>query len=247
MVVDLHPLDLADGRHPDRASPVDELGEAVLVVQRGIATPGGLEGRGERRRGGGPDEGGADVLAVSQRGIHQLADPPEAAARADDHLHLLLAEALDVVDGDDDAGRGASTGRLRGQQRFLHRDRVHGVPVDQQRARREVVTGQPERIGVVPLLRPVVIDQRQPDSVPPLQDGRPFPHRVRRVADHHRDVAQTDRGQVAKRDVQDGDPAVDRQQRLGQQVRVRPQPSPGACGEDHPDQPRLRPPSPAIR
>ena len=74
-----------------------------------------------------------------------------------------------------------------------------------------------------------------------LQRGGPDPHRVRRVADDDHDVAQADRGQVAQRDVEDGYLAVlastgDRQQGLGQAVRVRPQPPARACRQDHSDQ-----------
>ena len=247
MVVDLHPVDLADGSDPDLSAPVGELLVAVLVVQRGVPAPGRLQRLGQRRRGLRADERGPDVLAVRQRGIHQLGDPGEPAVRAGDHLHLLVGETLDVVDGDDDA-RPAD----RGEQRLLDRDGVHRVPVDQQRARGEVVTGQPERVGVVPLLGPVVVHQREPDPVLPLQRGGPIPHRVRRVADDDHDVAQADRGQVAQRDVEDGDLAglanpVDRQQGLGQRVRVRPQPRPAPAARTIPITRRLRPWVPGPR
>ena len=69
-----------------------------------------------------------------------------------------------------------------------------------------------------------------------LQRGHPVPDRAGRVADHDGDVAQPDRGQVAQGDVEDGDGAVDRQQGLGQPVRVRPQPPARACRQDHSDQ-----------
>src|SRR6185437_12909406 len=75
VVVDLYPLDLADGRHPDEGAAVGEFLVAVLVVQRGVPAPGRLEGVGERGRGGRVDERGADVLAVRLRGVHQLGDP----------------------------------------------------------------------------------------------------------------------------------------------------------------------------
>src|ERR1700683_764975 len=67
VVVDLHPVDLADGRDRDRAPPVGQFLEAVLVVERGIAAPGGLERRRQRFRGGRVDERRADVLAVGSR------------------------------------------------------------------------------------------------------------------------------------------------------------------------------------
>jgi hypothetical protein len=72
VVVDLHPLDLADGRHPDEGTAVGEFLVTVLVVQRGIPAPGRLEGIGERGRGGRVDERGADVLAVRLRGSISL-------------------------------------------------------------------------------------------------------------------------------------------------------------------------------
>ena len=239
MVVDLHPLDLADGRHPDEGAAVGEFLVTVFVVQRGIPAPGRLEGIGEGGRRGRIDERGADVLAVRLRGVHQLGDPGQAAVRAGDHLHLLVGEALDVVHGEHDAGLAKVPGRA--EQRLLDRDGVHGVPVDQQRARREMLAGQPERIGVVPLLGPVVVDQGQPDAVPGLQRGHPVPDRAGRVADHDGDVAQTDRSQIAQGDVEDGDGAAlastgDRQQGLGQPVRVRSQPPARACRQDHSDQ-----------
>ncbi len=113
---------------------------------------------------------------------------------------------------------------------------MHRVPVDQQRARREMLAGQPERVGVVPVLGPVVVHQREPHAVIPLQAAELVADRVRRVADHDHDVGQPHRGQVTQGDVEDRDLAVDRQQGLRQRVSVRPQPAAGAGREDHPYQ-----------
>ena len=234
MIVDLDPLDVSDRRDGDRAAPVGQFLEAVLVIQRGVTTPGGVQGRRERFRRGRSNERRADVLAAGLRGVHQLSDPRDQAVRADDDLHLLLREALDVIDGQDEADLvivglivpGQAIAAFRGgEQRLFHRDRMHRVPVDQQRARREMLAGQPQRVGVVPLFRPVVVDQRQPHPVVTLEAGGPVPDYVRRVADHDHDVTQPHRGQVAQGDVQDGDLTVDWQQGFRQLVGVRPQPA----------------------
>jgi hypothetical protein len=111
MIVDLDPLDVSDRRDGDRAAPVGQFLEAVLVIQRGVTTPGGFERRRERRRGGSPDERRADVLTVGDRGVHQLGDPGDHAVRADDDLHLLLGQALDVIDGQDEADRSVRSRR----------------------------------------------------------------------------------------------------------------------------------------
>jgi hypothetical protein len=116
---------------------------------------------------------------------------------------------------------------------------MHRVPVDQQHAGGEMLAGEPERVGVVPLLRPVVVHERQPDPVLSLQAGDPVPDRVRGVADHDHDVAQPHRSQVAQGDVQDRDLTVDGQQGLRQDIGVRPEPAPGAGGKDHTYQPGL--------
>jgi hypothetical protein len=116
---------------------------------------------------------------------------------------------------------------------------MHRIAVDQQRARREMLAGEPERVGVVPVLRPIIVHQRQADPVVSLEVRHPVPDRVRRVADHDHDVTQPHRGQVAQRDVEDGDLAVDGQQGLRQRVGVRPQPAACAGREDHSYQPGL--------
>ena len=67
MVVDLDPLDVADGGHVDREAAVDELLVAVLVVEVGVALEGGLQRVGELVGGLGLDEGDADVLAGARR------------------------------------------------------------------------------------------------------------------------------------------------------------------------------------
>ncbi len=150
MIVDLDPLDVPDRRDGDRAAAVGQFLEAVLVIQRGVTAPGGVQRRRERLRRGGSDERRADVLCVGLRGVHQLADPRDQAVRADDDLHLLVGETLDVIDGQDEAdlvipGRvvraRAIAGRRGGQQRLFHRDRMHRIPVHQQRARREMLAG----------------------------------------------------------------------------------------------------------
>ena len=121
------------------------------------------------------------------------------------------------------------------QEGLLHADRVHGVAVDQQHAAGEVLTGQPERVCVVPLLRPVVVHQGERHPVRGLQVRGPFADHVRPVPDHDHHVAQPHRGEVAQRDVEDGGPPGHRQQRLRQHVRVGAQPPPGTGGQHHAD------------
>ena len=111
-------------------------------------------------------------------------------------------------------------GPALGEQGLLHADRVHGVAVDQQRAAGEVVTGQPERVRVVPLLGPVVVHQGEASrrTAPPGPAGGP---RTASAAYPTTTaiVGQPDLGQVAQRDVQDRGLAVHRHQRLGQACR----------------------------
>ena len=96
MVVDLYPVDRADGRDPDHAAAVGELLEAVFVVQRGIPAPGRLEGGRQRRRGLRADqriatEGRVAVAVGPSQGDSVLADlAPE---------HLGAAEVFRVEDG----------------------------------------------------------------------------------------------------------------------------------------------------
>ena len=118
-----------------------------------------------------------------------------------DDLHLLVGERLDVVHGEHDAG--------------LRRPRASSVcstatgctvsPLTSSAPCGEVLAGQPQRVGVVPLLGLVVVHQGQPDAVLGLQRGRPVPTALGRVADHDGDVAQPDRGEVAQGDVEDRD------------------------------------------
>ncbi len=129
MIVDLDPLDVPDRRDSDRAAPVGQFLEAVLVIQRRVTTPGGVQRRRERLRRRRSDERRADVLTVGLRRVHQLGDPRDQAVRADDDLHLLVGETLDVIDGQDEArlvvaglvvADAAIAGRRRGEQRLFH-------------------------------------------------------------------------------------------------------------------------------
>src|SRR3954467_1522325 len=69
VVVDLHPLDLADRRSAHAAAAVGELLEAVLVVELGVAPPGGFEGIGQALGRLGLDQREAYVLALRGGGI----------------------------------------------------------------------------------------------------------------------------------------------------------------------------------
>jgi hypothetical protein len=146
-------------------------------------------------------------------------------------LHLLVGELLDVVDGEQDVARLG-----RRQQRLLHRDRVHGVAVDQQRPLGEVVAGAPQGVGVVPLLGLVVVHEGELDSVALLQLPLAIVYGLRRVPDDDHDLAQPHRGEVPQRDVHDRRLTVDRHERLGQRVGVRPQASSGSSGQHHSQQ-----------
>src|SRR6202034_3429214 len=161
VVVDFHPVDHADRHRSDLPAPVREFLVAVLVIEPGVAAPRCLECVSQRHRGRGLDERRADVLAVGLRRVHLLRDPAQQSPGVEDHLHLLVGQRLDVVDGEDDArppGRARSPG---GQQRLLDADRMHGVAVDQQGSLAEVLAGPPERVGVVPLQRPAVVHEFQ--------------------------------------------------------------------------------------
>jgi hypothetical protein len=68
VVVDLDPGDIADGRDVHLAPGVDQLLEAVLVVQVGVAAPRGLERGRERSCRGRLDQRDADVLGIRLRG-----------------------------------------------------------------------------------------------------------------------------------------------------------------------------------
>src|SRR3954465_3980947 len=94
VVVDLDPLDVTDRRRSHAAAAVGELLEAVLVVELGVAPPGGLERVGERRGGLGLDQRQADVLALRGRRVERLVDPVEQPVGGQVDLHLLLAERL---------------------------------------------------------------------------------------------------------------------------------------------------------
>ena len=117
---------------------------------------------------------GADVLAEGLGRVHQLRDLRELSIRGEDGLHLLVSQLLDVVDGEQDARAAV------GEQGLLDAHRVHGVAVDQQRALREVVTGQPERVGVVPLLGLVVVHEGDLDAVLLLEGVLALLDRARR-------------------------------------------------------------------
>jgi hypothetical protein len=178
----------------------------------------------------GLDEGRANVLAVRGGRVHPLADLRQQPTLVEADLHLLLGEPLDVVDGEDHPGRAA-----RRQQRLLHAHRVDGVAVDEQHAAGKVVTGQPQRISVVPAARPVVGHQGEGHPVGAFQRRHPGFDRRGGVPDHHHDVGQPDRGQVPQRDVQDRVVTEHWQQCLGKGVGDRHQPPSGARRQYHPD------------
>src|SRR5262249_44834257 len=102
---------------------------------------------------------------------------------------------------------------------------------------------QPQRVGVVPLLGPVVVDQVQPYAVRALELGLAVAHRVGPVADHDRHIGQTDRRQVTQREVEDRELAVYRYERFRQMIRIWPQPPTRTSGQyqtDHAKRPPRR-------
>ena len=240
MIIDLNPVDRPDRRDGDLAAPVSEFLVAVFVIEARVPPPGRLQGGGERRRGGSLDERGADILAVGGGRIELLVDRGQQAAPGQDDLHFLVREPLDVVDREDDVRPAPAIRRPRGQQRLLDADRMHGVPVDQQDPLAEVLAGQPQRVGVVPFQRAVIVDQLQRDPIAALQARGPVGDDRGRVPDHDDDLGEPHRSQVAQRDVQDGGLACYREQRLGQLISLRTEPSGGSRRQDHADQ-RLTP------
>src|ERR1019366_7541798 len=120
------------------------------------------------------------------RAARSLPERPQAVqqpAGAEDYLHLLVGELLDVVDRENGVRLPATVAYPRGEQRLLDADRVHGVPVDQQHALAEALAGEPERVGIVPLLRPGVVHQLDGDAMPVLEVGYPVRNGPCRVAD----------------------------------------------------------------
>src|SRR5262249_50273008 len=79
VVVDLAPVDRADRGRADRAAAVHELLEAVLVIELGIALPGGLERLRQTLRRRGLDQREPDVLTTTLSHRHLLRDPAHEA------------------------------------------------------------------------------------------------------------------------------------------------------------------------
>ena len=108
VVVDLGPLDRADRRDADVAAAVGVLLEAVLVVELRVALERRLQRVGERR----PPP---PARSASGRCTRPARSPGSSAllmrvmrpVRRDVHLHLLLAERLDVVEREQDVGPAA--------------------------------------------------------------------------------------------------------------------------------------------
>ena len=113
----------ADRRDADPPAAVGELLEAVLVVETGIAPPGGLERLGQPAGGLGLDQRDADVLALRGRGVERLVDPVHEPVRREMELHLLLAQRLLVVHREHEV----RTTRL--EHALLDRGWVHRVAV----------------------------------------------------------------------------------------------------------------------
>ena len=93
-------------------------------------------------------------------------------------LHLLLAERLLGIRGEHDA-RSA-----RGENRLLDARRVDSVTVDEDGSAGEVLARDPQRVGVVPLLRFVIEDQLELDAVFALERLLALVDAVRREAGH---------------------------------------------------------------
>src|SRR5262249_24079870 len=150
------------------------------------------------------------------------------SGRVQPYLHRLVGERLGDVQGEQQAGHGG------GEQHLLDLDRVHRVPVDQQRAARVRVAGEPERARVV-AVETVVVDHGDGQAVPGLQVGDAGDDGVSGVPGDQRHVRDVDFSHVAQDDVEDGTVPVDRDQGLGHVVGVRPQPLALTCGKYHSD------------
>ena len=165
-------------QRPDRGDPhrcaagVDQLLVAVLVVEVGVALEGGLQGVGQRIGRTGLDQGRADVLAVRLGGVHQLGDPAHPAGLS--RTTFISSSASDFWSSSASRMPAAPSGSRAASRVSSTVDGVHRVAVDEQSALGEVVTREPQRVGVVPLLGLVVVHQGEPDAVPRLEGGLPL-------------------------------------------------------------------------
>jgi hypothetical protein len=120
------------------------------------------------------------------------------AAFAHADLHGLVGELLVVVERDEEPG----VGRGGGEEAPLDARGVHGVAVDEHRSLRVVLAGGPQRVGVVPV-RLVVVDDRDGDAVPLLEDRGVLADLLGGVAHGDREVEDADLGQAAHDRVED--------------------------------------------
>src|ERR1019366_117309 len=142
VVVNFYPVDSTDRGDRDMTPPVGELLVAIFVVQAGIAPPGRFQSVRKRCSSSRGDQRRADVLALRLRRIDLLIDSGQQPAGAEDYLHLLVGELLDVVDRENGVRLPATVAYPRGEQRLLGRWRVPGVPVYQRPALAEGVGGR---------------------------------------------------------------------------------------------------------
>src|SRR3954452_17190264 len=112
---------------------------------------------------------------------------------------------------------------------------MHRVAVGQQHTAGEVLAGAPQRVAVVPLQRLRVEDQFELEPVALLQLRDALGDALRGEPGHDHRALEADGGEVAERDVEDRAVAVDRQQGLGQALRLAAETRSRACGEHHAD------------
>src|SRR3712207_8988563 len=91
---EIYTLSLHDAL-PISEAAVDELLVAVLVVQVGVAPPGGLQRRGQRFGRGRLDQGHADVLAVGGLGRHELGRSEEHTSELQSRQYLVCRLLLE--------------------------------------------------------------------------------------------------------------------------------------------------------
>ena len=155
------------------------------------------------------------------------ADPPEASVFSEDDLHRLGAGRTRPVDGEQD---GLAAGC---EQRLLDARGVNGVAVHEEGTVRERLARKPERVGVVPFLRALVSEGLDPQAVAGFEVGHELVDPLGREPGHDDDLLDADGPQVGEHEVEDGALVAEREQRLRELARERPQPPARPRGQDH--------------
>ena len=133
---------------------------------------------------------------------------------------------LHVVDGEEH-GRAPTL-----EQGLFHARRMDGVAVRDECAFGEGIPREPERVGVVPVLRPLVEDEFERETVPALQLWEAFRDALGGEAANDRDLLESRRPEVRQHDVEDRPPVREGEQRLRQLGGELAQPS-ARSGREH--------------